>query len=171
MAQWGPIGATGYQVSDEGDVMSRFGRMLRPSSVRVGRRSAPKWYRFVYIPGRGRVKVAVLVLEVFVGLKPSLKAEVRHLNDDSLDDRLENLAWGSHAENMIDRSANGYLAGRHLVPLPGEANPGAVLTDAAVVAIRKAAAVGVRQRELVARYGVSPSVISRIVNRKVWTHV
>lgn len=32
---------------------------------------------------------------------------VRHLNDDKSDNRAENLAWGTHSQNLIDAYVNG----------------------------------------------------------------
>jgi Zn ribbon nucleic-acid-binding protein len=47
-----------------------------------------------------------LVLMTYVGPCPP-RHESRHLNDDKLDNRLENLCWGTQSENNKDRSANG----------------------------------------------------------------
>jgi hypothetical protein len=60
-----------------------------------------------------RVYVHVAVLEAFVGQRPP-GAEGRHRNDDPLDNRLANLQWGTHAENMADmmRNGNHFLAAK-----------------------------------------------------------
>ena len=84
------------------------GRELRPS-IRSGGGPNKQKYRY-FIVGDKRVrKLATLLLLTFVGPKPYPRAEARHLNDISLDDRLENLAWGTHAENMADAVRNGRL--------------------------------------------------------------
>jgi len=44
-------------------------------------------------------KISFLMLITFIGLKPKGK-EVSHLNNNRLDDRLENLKWETHQENM-----------------------------------------------------------------------
>jgi hypothetical protein len=36
--------------------------------------------------------------------------QCRHLNDDGFDNRLENLAWGTQADNWVDRFRNGRWA-------------------------------------------------------------
>jgi hypothetical protein len=47
-----------------------------------------------------------LVLEAFVGPRPP-GMQCRHINGDSLDNRLENLAWGTASEDNYDRVRNG----------------------------------------------------------------
>lgn len=47
-------------------------------------------------------RVHVLVCETFHGLKTDPKLEVRHLNGNPKDNRAENLAWGTKAENIQD---------------------------------------------------------------------
>jgi len=56
----------------------------------------------------GRVKkfLHVLLAEHFIPNPNNFKF-VRHLNDDKLDFRLENLAWGTHADNAADAIRNG----------------------------------------------------------------
>lgn len=55
---------------------------------------------------RWNALVHQLVIEAFVGPRP-VGMETRHLNGDSLDPRLVNLAYGTHAENMRDMSEHG----------------------------------------------------------------
>src|SRR5689334_22814272 len=51
-------------------------------------------------------RVHRLVLEAFVGPMPE-GLEVRHLDGDSFNNRLDNLAYGTHAENMEDQKRHG----------------------------------------------------------------
>ena len=77
-------------------------KILRPwkkGSVKNGKR---KEYWCVTLSGQVKRKVAILVLEAFIGPKPFDAAVSRHLNDESLDDRLENLAWGSKSDDLRD---------------------------------------------------------------------
>lgn len=60
-------------------------------------------------------KVHQLVLEAFVGPRPEGMV-TRHLNGDPSDNRLTNLAWGTHAENNADTVQHGthkYAAAAH----------------------------------------------------------
>ena len=56
---------------------------------------------------RKRVPMAVRVLLAFVGPRPDGCCLSRHLNDDHNDNRVENLAWGTHQDNHDDAVRNG----------------------------------------------------------------
>lgn len=60
-----------------------------------------------------------MVMEAFVGPRPD-GMEVRHLNGDPSDNRLDNLVYGTHAENMQDAIAHGthYSHGRTVTACP-----------------------------------------------------
>lgn len=175
MTRWLPIpGFPGYEASDDGNVRS-LDRVVEFKDGR--RRSFPgkvlkpnKWreYRVLVLRGEdGRRRTAIVarfVLMAHRGPKPFPDAVIRHLNDDSTDDRLDNLAWGTRLENTADRIRNGN-------DFRGEKHPSSRLTESDVVAIRAEVSAGRRQREVAVRYGVNPSVISRIVGRKRWTHL
>jgi hypothetical protein len=107
--QWRPIPlAPGYEVSDRGRIRSF--RRGAPACGRLLSLAPSAGYRVVRIhhDGSWRVRrVHQLVLEAFVGPCPNDADGVRHLNDVKDDNRLTNLAWGTYAENMRDRVANG----------------------------------------------------------------
>ena len=164
MTEWrAVIGHPHYEVSDEGQVRSlqrvitnrigvrkrRRGLVLKatPTKVRDGR-----FYRRVSIDGRN-IPVAGLVLEAFVGPRPPGQL-TRHLNDNSMDDRLVNLAWGTRKENGQDCARNG----RSIKRLPNE-----VTED-----IRAAYEGGESQRSIAERYGVSQNSISQRLKRIVY---
>jgi len=107
-----------------------------------------------------RVYVHRAVLEAFVGACPP-GTEGTHINGDKGDNRLENLRWATHAENIQDKD-------RHGTMVRGSDMPNAKLTDADVRAIR---ASSEPQQVLADRYGVSRPGISRIRSRAIWKHV
>jgi hypothetical protein len=101
-----------------------------------------------------------LVLEAFAGPRPE-NCQVRHLDGDPSNNKLDNLAWGTKAENEADKIKHGTL-------LFGTANPSSKLTEADVLDIR---ASNKRQVDLAGIYGVSQAVISAVRLRKIWKHV
>ena len=95
--------------------------------------------------------------------------QVNHTCDNPPCVNSEHLYLGTQADNMRDRDKRG----RHrYVAHPGEANGQAKLTDEqALEMIARYEAGGVAQRELAAEYGVSQTIVSLIVNRKIWRHL
>ena len=105
-------------------------------------------------------KVHRLVMEAFVGPCPD-GMECRHLNGNSRDNRLENLKWGTKAENIEDTLRHGHTT-------RGERHPMVKLTESQVREIR---AAGGKQREIAERYGVTQSNVSYIKRGASWGHV
>jgi hypothetical protein len=157
--------APGYLVSSEGRVAGRKRKLLKPSIDSGG-------YQHVifYVDGR-RVpkKVHRLVLEEFVGPPPD-GMEGCHGNGVQTDNRLSNLRWDTHIENVQDRVAHG----GYLAQPKGVNHHMARLTDDDVVAIRakyKKKTEGRQLRDLSAAYGVSMAMIHNIVTRRAWSHI
>ena len=111
---WKPIpGYPAYEVSEiTGRVRSvareAHGRTYR--SVVLATRVSNSGYELVGLRNakgeRETRTVHTLVLLAFVGPCPPGQ-EARHLNGDPLDNRLENLAWGTKEENEQDKFAHG----------------------------------------------------------------
>ena len=59
---------------------------------------------------RKRIAVHRLVARAFLGPCPDGCDQVRHLDGDKTNNRWDNLAWGTAAENAADRSAHGTAA-------------------------------------------------------------
>lgn len=111
--------------------------------------------------GKARTRlVHQLVLEAFVG--PARAGQVcRHLDGNPANNRLENLAWGTMAENSQDTIRHGRVR-------RGSELHNARLTADQVKAIRADA----RMQSVIANeYGVDQSHISRIKSGDVWAHV
>lgn len=107
--EWRPVhGYEGlYLVSDAGRVQS-----VPRSGTRGGIIKAdigPQGYPSVRLSREGRKKhlnVHGLVARSFLGPRPEA-GECRHINGDPADNRLENLAWGTSAENSQDMIGHG----------------------------------------------------------------
>jgi len=114
-----------------------------------------------------RRSIASMVLEAFVGSRPSKQHQSRHLDDDPKNNKLTNLAWGLHADNMQDKKRNG----RVWKP-KGELHPNAKLTDDQIRQIRKAyKRYGKAHILLAKQFGISASNARYIGKGIGWSHV
>lgn len=109
-------------------------------------------------------RVHRLVLETYVGLCPE-GMECRHLNGNPADNRLENLKWGSHGENMRDRELHGNTG-------KGESNGRCKLTESNVRMIIYMYRTGLfLQREIAKLYNITQNTVSTIITKKRWKHL
>lgn len=88
---------------------------------------------------------------------------VRHLNDIKTDNRLDNLAWGTHADNRQDAVRNG--SNFHRL---GERAAKAKLTEAQVAEIFSSTD---NNCKIGRRYGVTEGTISKIKLGRGWNRV
>lgn len=158
-----------YSVSNLGRIRrdcpgkgTRAGRMLKPSP------SGP--YVCVGLSdrrgGHGRLKcvrVHLLVCAAFRGPCPR-GYEVNHENGDHRDNRLHNLSYVTHAENV--RHANAVLGRQR-----GARNHRALLTDGAVRRVLSLRMAGLPYRQIAEKCGVTPGCIACICRRENWQHV
>lgn len=106
-----------------------------------------------------------LVMTAFVGPRPP-GLDINHKNGVNGDNRLENLEYATHGDNV----RHAYDMG--LKPrLIGGSNGAAILTEPDVRQIKAALAQGKRQCVLAEQYGVSRSAIHCIASNKKWRHV
>lgn len=81
-------------------------------------KNAKHRYMGYYYKGIGNLKVHRLVAEAFLGPRPSEQAVVIHLNEDSKDNMITNLKWGTQKENL---NAPGFI--EYCRSRTGENNP------------------------------------------------
>lgn len=106
------VGHPGYLVGDDGSVWSA--KIKGGNDRSAGRRGAPRLlathantrgYLLVNLDVDGRNKsrfVHQLVLEAFVGPKPEGLEGCHYPDHDKNNNRVENLRWDTHAENIRD---------------------------------------------------------------------
>jgi hypothetical protein len=107
-----------------------------------------------------RHNVHKLICEAFLGPKPD-GLITRHLDGDPTNNKLSNLAYGTHKENEEDKRKHGNT-------MLGEKHHQAKLTADDVVAIRGSKQ---SQNQLARCFGVTQATIWRILHRKSWAHV
>lgn len=107
-----------------------------------------------------------LVLEAFVGDRPSPQHITNHKNGIRTDNRLENLEWVTPQENTLHSYRT---LGR--VPMRGEAVHVAILNSEKVLEIRRLFAEGTRQAEIARMFRVTRFLVFQVVRRRTWKHL
>lgn len=156
----------GYYADDSGRIYS-----YRSGTQRLLSQRIHKGYYRVNLKnnksksGFSTEPVHKLVLETFVGIRPNGMV-CRHLNGNSLDNRLLNLCWGTPQENVRDSMKHGTAAClRH-----GESSVAAKLKLSDIYEIKWLYLHGYLQRELAEQFGVTQRHVSDIVRDKTWCH-
>jgi len=117
-------------------------------------------YPLVRVLGGQLVRRHTLMAETFLGSRPD-GAVVRHLNGVPGDDRPENLAWGTQAQNCQDTVTHGKST-------KGIKNSQAKLNEAQVIEIRKRRAAGESGRSLAKEFSVSEASICDLMAGRTW---
>lgn len=147
-----------YEISDRGRIRhgSKIMKMYVPANG----------YLATSLPYKGKRRpfyIHQLVMSAFVGEPPS-GIEIRHIDGNKLNNKLENLAYCTHTENMADKNIHG-------THNKGERNGRAKLTSDQVIDIRIKSVNGWNHEVLSHDFNVSLAAISSIVNRKSWRHI
>jgi hypothetical protein len=165
----------GYEVSDLGNVRSYwkkinhggmigYTRSLITESHALKKTIDDKGYYCLRINRNGRwvtVDVSWLVLEAFIGQRPK-RHEACHGSRGQKCDELNNLRWGTVAENQADRVRDG-TSNR------GERQWQAKLTELDVLIIKQSLRNGDGVVSLAKQYGVHYKTISDIKSGKNWS--
>lgn len=109
MEEWKDIdGFPGYQISSYGNVRSftnnRHGLCNTPHFL--GTDTNSNGYKRVFLGSKGRFFVHHLVAKAFIP-NPNDYPVVRHKDDDRLNNRADNLEWGTQADNIQDAIRRG----------------------------------------------------------------
>lgn len=162
-----------YQVSNTGHIR-RINPIIRDFKTKPNQTG----YVIVHLSKNGKVSFLHthrLVMQAFVGECPP-KIQVNHKNGIRHDNRLENLEYCTQSENLrhakyVLGKSFGYGSEKSPAYVRGEAHGLATLTTEKVISIRELAATGMMQKDIARLYGVKQQCISKIVNRKRWSHV
>lgn len=118
------------------------------------------------------IKVHRIIATTFIP-NPDNKPEVNHINSIRSDNRLINLEWVTHSENVKHSFTNKRQNNI------GQNNPCATLTDADVLQIRSVYKYGRKskheggytKRQIAEAYNTTIPVIKRIIQGKTWKHL
>jgi len=124
--------------------------------------SISRGYGAVSLDGK-KVPIHVLILTVFIGPRP-LNAHCCHADGNRTNNAVDNLRWGTAAENGRDRV-------RHGTSAKGSKHPFAILSEADVLFIVKKRKAGFTQKSLAEKFGVNPATISDINRGATWSHI
>ncbi len=152
-------GYFGYYAGEDGFIYSNKSGVLRKLAVRRSSRH-PYLMTGLYVEGRRkRIRLHKLILNAFVGPRP-IGFEARHLDGDCLNNKPNNLSWGTRLENVNDKRKHG------TIPV-GERNGRSKLTKGQVSEIINLK--GVMSTYRIAKiYGVGQTTISAIHSGRSW---
>lgn len=166
-------GLPGYHITRDGKLYSRFHKsghsmtntyhLLHPTIRNSGYLGVQKKGKYFGIHR--------LVATVYIP-NPDNKPFVCHKNNIRTDNRVENLYWGTHKENMEQmiregRSSKGSRNPMYGVSRRGALNPNSKLTKSQRVEIRQRHKNGERICDLAEQYKVSRITIRRVVNKYI----
>ena len=151
----------GYTIDEKGDIWSHFRYKPHKMMISIHAERNGLLYRKVSIRVKGKsrsIRYGIILL-LSNGIMPTNKSdELRHLNCNSLDDSINNLAWGTHSENLIDT----YKAdGSRL----------AKLTVCNVKEIKRRLSIGENIRDIANKYGISYETVRSIKKQRRWQWV
>lgn len=165
MESWIWTGLREYWVSDMGRVARKTGDVMR---VRRPTKNS-RGYLILDInmggtrKGRKSRTVHSLVLEAFVGPRPTPRHQGNHKDGDKTNNRVENLEWVTPSENqMHGLSVLGNRRAR------GQAHGNAKLTEEGVHEIRALLGAGIRKMDVARWCGVSAKTIRDIERGESW---
>ena len=166
---WAPItGFSGYSISTLGRVRSEARTVMKAGKPywkreTILKASPHKGYPRVSLRAAGKTHYLFchqIVMTTFVGRCPNGQ-ETRHKDGNSLNPRLDNLEYGTRAQNIDDAKRHGTF------PLH-ERRPGAKLTKAKV---RKIASSRDTAGDLANSFGVTVGTIQQIRSAQTWADI
>lgn len=159
--EWRPVpGFSLYEVSSHGNIRHTVRKKL------LIPRYDGRGYLCVTLrdgPKKATKRIHAAVLHAFRGPRPH-RAEGRHLDGNSANNRLSNLVWGSPQENSADREQHGRTR-------RGEQTVFSKLSETAVKEIRQRFSSGERIAHIARAHGVNWSTVNHILAGRTWRHV
>ncbi len=152
---WGNTGPNGYARFIPFKMKTRLagqsGRQYLGTGLRLNGKTVNKY-------------VHTLVLEAFIGPRPSKKHEGAHGDGNRLNNTLENLRWATKRQNISDKIKHGRSNA-------GEKNWRSKLKEKDVLDIRKRRKMGVYLKTLAAEYGIGLTYVCDVALGHTWKHL
>lgn len=169
--QWRPILGYDkyYEVSNKGGVR-RIHYKANPTLKYLKPRVTNKFWYNVNLCVNSKARnypIHRLVAIAFIP-NPENKPCVNHKDSNGFNNKVENLEWCTHKENMQHAARKGRMV---LPETRGSKNSQAILNERDVLRIKMALKTGLRGRELAKIYGVAETTISMIKVGRHWTHI
>lgn len=150
---WKPIPEyKAYLISNKGRV-----KRIAPGLPILLKPMLCQGYYYISIQGHGK-RIHSLVLEAFVGERPSLKMHIDHIDGNKLNNCLENLEYVTCKENSRRARELGLVA----------KNTNSKLSDQQVLDIRRLLGEGSSGVQLAETFNVSQKLISNIKSNKTY---
>ncbi len=158
------VGFPNYAVTEAGDILSLRRPRGRPTYFKTLSPCADaKGYLSVALCSGGAHlsrRVHRIVAEAFHENPLGLPC-VRHLDGNPKNNRADNLAWGTYAENEADKKRHGTWDLRRTGKLSREQ----------VLMVRALWRDGVSQKDIASHFDVSRPTITRLLNGKIWGNI
>ena len=165
-AVWGKLDPDDdYLISSDGQVKSTWGGKEKLLKLVTG----SKGYLCFSYHKDGKQKILEVhrcVAKVFLGDRSAEGLHALHEDGNKLNNKKENLYWGTHEQNMKDKIRHGTVFRPQ-----GEKCGSAKLKEADIYGIRELRSTGVTQQEIADFFGVSRRLISYILSGKRWAHL
>lgn len=152
ISNFGRVKRIAHQWNNKGDSIRKIGESILPQYIVRG-------YKYVGISTNGESKlyrVHRLVALAFIP-NPENKPTVNHVNEIKFDNRVVNLEWATHSEQIL-----------HGGITVGAKNGRSKLSESQVLEIRMS---NVSSPKLSKQFNVSTTVINSIKNKKSWKHI
>jgi len=137
------------------------GKILKPTPISGGYLSVD-----LQEYGKPNLQITVhrLVAITFLGKPPFPAAMALHGDDDRTNNSVRNLRWGTHQDNMDDKTA------RDRCP-KGSSNGNVTLDEGQVLRIAKLIVRGSTQVSIAQKFGITQATVSLIKTGKTWSHI
>jgi predicted XRE-type DNA-binding protein len=145
--------------------VSNTGKVRRMQTKKILKPRISNGYFLVDLRVNGNRKynrIHRLVISTFIGLPPTSRHEVRHLDGNKQNNNVNNLSWGTRKDNEHDKI-------RHGTTNRGQRNGQSKLTAEQVIQIRELLSQSnLLQRQIATMFNVTRMTISDIKRRRSW---